>query len=132
MDKPGELTVCYNGACPVCRAEIEHYRQRAIDGAALTFLDVAANPEAAAKLGLDGERPFRRLHTVDGGGKIVGGIGAFVAVWGRLPGYGWLARLMERPTARAAAELAYERVAAPVLFRLHLRRQRRQFASRGR
>ena len=26
MAEPPELTVCFNGSCPICRAEIDHYR----------------------------------------------------------------------------------------------------------
>lgn len=130
MSEPSAIVVCYNGACPVCRAEIEHYRGRAADGSGLTFLDVAADPVAAARLGLAGDRPFRRLHTVDSSGKVVGGITAFAQVWERLPGYGWLAATVGHPIPRTMAEFCYERLAAPLLFRLHLRRQRRRELSR--
>ena len=131
MDGVRELTVCYNGACPVCRAEIDHYSHVAPADAGLTFLDVAADPAAAARLGLDGDRPFRRLHAVDAQGRIVGGVTAFVQVWQRLPAYRWLARLVDRPLAGRIAAFAYERIAAPVLFRLHRRRQRRATSRRG-
>jgi predicted DCC family thiol-disulfide oxidoreductase YuxK len=131
MAEAGELTVCYNGACPVCRAEIEHYRRRAPQGAALVFLDVAADPGAAARLGLAGDRPFRRLHAIDAHGRILSGVAAFAQVWERLPGYRWLARLVGRPLPRRLAGFAYERLAAPLLYRLHLRRERRRRSGRG-
>ncbi len=131
VSEPNELVVCYNGSCPVCRAEIERYRGRAADPSGLTFLDVAADPVAAARLGLIGDRPLRRLHAVDGNGKIVGGIAAFAKVWEQLPGYRWLAAAADRAIPRAIAEFTYERLAAPLLFRLHLRRQRRGRSGRG-
>jgi predicted DCC family thiol-disulfide oxidoreductase YuxK len=127
----GELTVCYNGACPVCRAEIEHYRRRAPADADLRFLDVAAQPEEAARLGLVGDSPLRRLHAVGADGRVVAGVAAFTEVWQRLPGYRWLARLVGRPLPRRLAEMGYERIAAPLLFRLHLRRQRHAGSGRG-
>jgi predicted DCC family thiol-disulfide oxidoreductase YuxK len=125
MDEQGELVVCYNGACPVCRAEIEHYRRRAGEAADLAFLDVAADRDGAARLGISGDIGFRRLHIVAPDGRIVGGVPAFAAIWARLPGYRWLAQAMTWPIVGALAVALYERVAAPALYRLHLRRQRR-------
>lgn len=131
MDDRDELTVCYNGACPVCRAEIGHYRRLAREDARLRFLDVAADPDGAARLGLVGELPFRRLHVVDRRGRLVGGVDAFVKVWRRLPGYGWVGRLVAWRPVRAIASLAYERVAAPSLYAWHRLRMRRLASGRG-
>ena len=129
-DRDG-LTVCYNGSCPVCRTEIEHYRRQAPDTAGLRFLDVAADPAEAARLGLAGDRGFRRLHTVDDRGRLVAGVPAFVLIWRRLPRYRWLARMFDRPAARAIAIFAYERILAPALFSWHRLRQRSAGSRRG-
>lgn len=120
------VTVCYNGSCPVCAAEIGHYRKLAGETAALRLLDVAAEPEAAATLGIGGDIGFRRLHAVDPSGQVAGGVEAFLAVWDRLPRYARLARLVRYPLVRPLAEAAYERVAAPLLFAWHRRRMRRR------
>ena len=125
MTGKADLTVCYNGACPVCRAEVEHYRRLDDAGTRLRFLDVAADPADAARRGLVGEAPFRRLHAVSADGRMLAGVEAFAAVWERLPRYRWLAKLVRRPVVGALARLAYERAAAPALFALHRRRQRR-------
>lgn len=124
MASHDSLTVCYNGACPVCRAEIAHYRRQA--GTDVRFLDVAADPAGAARLGLGDDARFRRMHAVDGAGRTTAGIDAFTAVWSRLPRYRWLARLMAYPMARQTAGWLYERLAAPLLYWLHRRRQRRR------
>ena len=118
-------TVCYNGSCPVCAAEIAHYRKLAGEAGGLVFLDVASDREAAARLGIEGEEGFRRLHALDDDGRLVAGVEAFLAVWDRLPRYRPLARLVRLPLVRPVAELLYERVAAPLLFTWHRRRQRR-------
>ncbi len=131
MADSGELTVCYNGACPICRAEIDHYRALAPEDADLRFLDVAADPGGAARLGLVGDRPLRRIHAVDSGGRIAGGVAAFAQIWQRLPRYRWLARLVRRPGLHALTSFAYERMAAPTLFRLHRWRQRRARSGGG-
>ena len=126
MPATHNLTVCYNGACPVCRAEVEHYRRAAAGDVALRFLDVAAEPAAAARHGLTGDAGFRRLYAIAADGSLLAGVPAFVAVWERLPRHRWLARVMRRPSLRACAEWVYERMAAPALFALHQRRQSRR------
>lgn len=125
-DPTAPITVCYNGSCPVCRAEIDHYRGQADPASGLAWLDAAADPAAAARHGLAGDDPFRRLHAVTADGRVLAGMEAFAAVWDRLPRYRWLARLVRRPALRHAAEVLYERAAAPVLFAMHRRRERRR------
>ena len=121
-----ELVVCFNGSCPVCRAEIDHYRERAAAAPGLVFLDVAADPEGAVRWGIAGDKGFLRLHAVDATGSVTSGIAAFTALWQRVPGYAWLASLMAVPLVRHLAGGLYERIAAPLLYRLHVRRQRRR------
>ena len=70
MAERPDLTVCFNGSCPICRAEIEHYRQLAGEDAGIAWLDVAADPAAAERLGIGGEAGFRRLHSVDAAGRL--------------------------------------------------------------
>lgn len=126
------ITVCYNGACPVCRAEIDHYRGQADPASGLAWLDAAADPATTARHGLAGDAPFRRLHAVTADGRVLAGMEAFAAAWDRLPRYRWLARLVRRPGVRPAADFLYERVAAPVLFAMHRRRERRRGRLRSR
>jgi predicted DCC family thiol-disulfide oxidoreductase YuxK len=126
MRRSDELVVCFNGSCPVCRAEIDYYRERAAGVPGIVFLDVAADPEGAARRGIVGDEGFRRLHAVDSSGAITSGIAAFTALWERVPGYSWLARLMAVPLVRDVADGLYERIAAPLLYWLHVRRQCRR------
>lgn len=115
-------TVLYNGACPICAREIAAYRRRAERlGAPLRFLDLHAAD--LDEWGLGPEEARRRLHVrVDGA--VVAGVPAFVALWRRLPGMVWLARLVQAPGVRQAAELIYERLLAPALHALDRRRRR--------
>jgi len=125
--KQPEITTYYNGACPVCRFEIEHYRDRAerkrVDS--LGFCDIAAKPENLSPLGLTQDEAERRLYVRTRDGEILGGIDAFVAIWRRLPGYGWLARLASLPLIRPAVSFVYERAAAPLIYRWSKRRRER-------
>jgi predicted DCC family thiol-disulfide oxidoreductase YuxK len=113
--------ILYNDACPICRAEIAHYRARAeVTGAAIDFEDLNAAD-------LDGwrltpEQAMRRMHARLPDGRIVSGVEAFARIWEALPGYRWLARLLRLPGVRHLAEFGYNRIAAPWLYRRHLRR----------
>jgi predicted DCC family thiol-disulfide oxidoreductase YuxK len=122
MSEESRLVVCYNGSCPVCRTEIEHYRQLDAGNNTLAFLDVTADPAAAARHALVGDTPLRRLHAVAADGRLLAGLDAFIAIWERLPRYRSLARLVQRSGVRPAAGWVYERIAAPLLFALHRRR----------
>src|SRR3954452_17956606 len=73
-----------------------------------------------------GDKGFRRLHAVDATGSVTSGIAAFTALWQRVPGYAWLAILMAVRLVRHLAGGLYERIAAPLLYGLHVRRQRRR------
>jgi predicted DCC family thiol-disulfide oxidoreductase YuxK len=121
-----QLTVFYNGACPICRREIAHYRRLAQDtGAPLAWCDVASDAEALAAHGIGGDAAVRRLHAVDADGRLLVGIDAFAAVWQRLPRWVWLARVLRWRSARWLMAQLYDRIAAPVLAAAHRRRTSR-------
>ncbi|MEY4696727.1 MAG: hypothetical protein RIT14_1155 [Pseudomonadota bacterium] len=119
---PEDTRVLYNDTCPVCRIEIDAYRRRATAaGAALQFDAL----DRAADWGLTPDQAARQLHVrVDG--QVIGGFAAFRAIWARLPRWRWLARVTALPVIAPLLEFAYARIAAPVLYRMHLRRQGRQ------
>ena len=72
MSKP---TVFYNGSCPVCRAEIEHYQHLDAGAeAALAWSDISASPDAARAFGMAPEAMRRRLHAVDANGRLLVGV----------------------------------------------------------
>jgi ubiquinone biosynthesis monooxygenase Coq7 len=104
---PDILTVLYDGGCPLCRREIAHVKQQAAKqaGSALCFVDVSSSdsalpPDEQAKL-------LARFHVQRADGFRLDGAAAFVAMWERLPGWRWLARLARLPGALPALERAY-------------------------
>lgn len=115
--------VLYNHSCPICRAEILHYRRRADAlGAPLVF---EALQDAQLDLWhLTPDEATRRLHARLPGGAHVSGIDAFAAIWRHLPRMRWMARAVGWPVLGPVVRLAYDYAAAPILYQLHRRRQR--------
>lgn len=122
-----EVTVLYDGACPLCRREIGHARRLADGrgGAGLAFIDVAGDgcplpgaPDQAALLA--------RFHVRLADGRWLSGAEAFAAMWARLPGWRWLAWLARRPGMLPVMERAYRGILRlrPALQRLAARLDR--------
>lgn len=116
---PPVLTVFYNGSCPLCRTEINHYKKRAdkyhVEG--LLWVDVTQQPNSLASFGVDDDGVIRRLHASDGDGSLFSGVDAFIAVWQLIPGYQWIAALASFPIIRTIADLLYNRLLAPGIYR---------------
>lgn len=105
--EPEALTVLYDGACPLCRREIAHVQGLAAQRpeSALCFIDVSAAhspvpPQERAQL-------LARFHVQRADGSRLDGAAAFVAMWARLPGWRWLARVARLPVALPMLEWAY-------------------------
>lgn len=114
------LTVYYNGACPICRREIEHYRRLShAQPISLAWVDISQEPLVLAPRGVDSLSAKRRLHAVDEHGQLLAGVAAFAELWSRLPRYRWLGRLVQRPLIHPLAQGIYEGLLAPLLFRFN-------------
>ena len=78
-----------------------------------------------AQWGLDADTAARRLYVLHKG-RLTSGIPAFLVLWAEMPRYHWLARIVGLPGIMQVASAAYDCVLAPVIYRWHLRRLRRQ------
>ena len=101
----------FDGACPVCRREANHYRKQ-MDSDSLTLTDIAAAGFDAAAHGLDAKRVQQTIHARLPDGKVVTGIDAFAAVWSKLPRYRWLVPVTRTPGVRQLMQLGYAGFAA--------------------
>lgn len=120
MTKTASDTVLYNGQCPICSAEIAHYRQYCEDrDIPLAFEDLTGSD--LRDWGLSQEDAARRLH-VRTGDEVLSGLPAFQRMWAAMPRYRWLARLTGLPLVRQATHTLYEKALAPALYRRHVRR----------
>ena len=98
-----EPTVYYDGACPLCRREIDFARKRAPE---LRYVDVS-DGEGAPPPGVSREDALARFHVSTGDGEVRSGAAAFAVLWSRIPALKPLARLVERPRVSPWAERAY-------------------------
>lgn len=99
------LTVLYDGACPLCRREIDVYRDLQAS-TPVCFADVS---DAAQSLppGTSREQLLARFHVRTADGRLLSGAQAFLALWSALPGWRWLARVGRLPGAAWAMERVY-------------------------
>jgi len=105
-DEP-ELTVYYDGSCPLCLREIGFYRRR--EGAqTLAWIDVSDEAgQARLPDGVPREQALGRLHLIGKDGRIHSGGEAFAMIWSELPALRWLGRLMALPPFAWALEGIY-------------------------
>src|SRR4051812_39261516 len=95
MDTP-TLTLYYDGLCHLCSREVAYYRRRAAGDPSVVFLDIAAPGFDPAAHGLDAAAIHREMH-VKVGESVLTGVKAFLALWQRVPGFAWMARLGRLP-----------------------------------
>ena len=99
------LTVLYDGACPLCRREINVYRGLQ-PNAPVCFADIS-DAEQPLPPGTTREQLMARFHVRRRDGVLLSGAEAFLALWAALPGWRWLARAGGLPGVAWAMERTY-------------------------
>lgn len=101
----GAPIVYFDGSCPLCTAEINHYAARAPKHT-LCLIDISAD---GAELGPDlcADAAMRRFHMRKPNGVLVSGAEAFVEIWKVVPGWTWASRVARLPGALSFLELTY-------------------------
>lgn len=94
-DDKDRLTLYYDGSCPLCSAEIKHYKAQP-GGDRLAFVDVS-RAENAVGAGLTARQAMRRFHVRQSDGSLLSGARAFIAIWKELPRWRWAARIATIP-----------------------------------
>lgn len=129
MTQNSDTKVLFNADCPVCSFEINHYAAySAKNGLPIRFDDL--NSDALAQWSLNSDQAARRLYVLHDGA-LLSGMPAFRVLWQQMPRYHWLARVTGWPIVRPITVFTYDRVLAPLIYRWHIRRQRRAAASGG-
>jgi predicted DCC family thiol-disulfide oxidoreductase YuxK len=103
-----QLTVLYDGACPLCRREIGIYRglQPLRSDSPVCFADVS-DTELPLPPGTTREQLLARFHVRGRDGELLSGAQAFLALWAALPGWRWLALAGRVPGAAWVMERTY-------------------------
>lgn len=81
MTSQPALVVWFDGACPLCRKEIDLMR-KLDQRRAIEFIDVARRESLCP---IDREALLRRFHAQERGGPILSGAAAFAAMWRAVP-----------------------------------------------
>jgi len=106
-ETPGARPVVfYDGGCPICRREIDHYKRLDRDDA-ISWRDIVADPAALEGTGIEWEAAMDRFHIQDAHGQMRSGAEAFVLIWAYLPGWRWLGRLVRSLRLTGVLERAY-------------------------
>lgn len=106
---PETLTVLYDGDCPLCRREISHAQGLAAGRpeSAICFVDISRPDHPLAADRETRDALLARFHVQRADGTRLSGAAAFVAMWARLPGWRWLARLARLPGMLPLMEASY-------------------------
>jgi predicted DCC family thiol-disulfide oxidoreductase YuxK len=113
--------ILHNDTCPICSREVAAYARQAERAGVVLEID---GLDAAPNWGLD-RYTAAQTFRVEQDGHVHEGLDAFRLLWAGLPGWRWLARLTGLPGIHWLADRGYRHVAAPALYALHRRRQRR-------
>ena len=105
------LAVFYDGQCPLCSAEIDHYR-RIDKSSEIQWLDLHHNTASLAEYDIGFDQAMGELHAViyaaDKSGTIVTGVDSFLEIWKRLDRYRWLSHLVGWRPVKYLTEYAYK------------------------
>ncbi|MGB0733984.1 MAG: thiol-disulfide oxidoreductase DCC family protein, partial [Pontibacterium sp.] len=102
--------VFYDGACPLCRKEIDHYRK--IDKArCISWVDVTSCPEQLTPFGISYPAAMQRLHCVDTNGNKAIGVQGFLLIWDNLRYYKHVANTVRFLRLTRVLSFAYNRFA---------------------
>ena len=115
--------VLFNEDCPICNAEICHYIQYAESNGIELYFDKLGEADLSL-YGVSKDQGAKRLHVISDG-KVIDGLQAFQKLWAQMPRYKFLAIITNFPVIREIAGLVYDKILAPILYKTHLNRLKR-------
>lgn len=105
-----DLIVFFDGGCPLCRREIDHYR-RLEARKPILWIDVTQPDAPLSQYGVERETAMRRFHVMDDHGQFFVGAQGFVTLWTQLPYYHYLASVIRRLSMLPLLDRIYVRFA---------------------
>jgi len=107
METPSApTTVLYDGSCPICSREINHYKKSDAIGE-ICWLDVSS-PKFIVPIGQSKDALMKRFHVINSAGELISGAAAFLHLWEQLPGWKNLARFGRLPGILSVLDFGYE------------------------
>lgn len=111
MESNKKILVFYDGWCPVCNHEINHYKKykpKRID-----FIDIRIE-NIHKEYSLDPKEIRKHMHSIKDG-KIYKGIDTFLLIWNEIPEFKYFKKVFGIKKLRKLYDLGYN------LFALHIR-----------
>lgn len=105
-DMTPELTVYYDGSCPLCRREIGFFKRRSGE-AAIDWRDVSSGNGAMICADLTRVDALARFHVRLRNGQLVCGARGFAELWSHIPGFRALGGVARMHFAQPLLEVAY-------------------------
>ncbi|MBM08943.1 MAG: DUF393 domain-containing protein [Magnetovibrio sp.] len=78
-----KISVFFDGECPLCRAEIDVYRNQDVREK-LSLVDIS-HPSVQLPRALTQSAAKARFHVMSNDGKLMSGAEAFIEIWRQLP-----------------------------------------------
>jgi len=101
-----QMTVFYDGSCPLCRREIDFYRERA-GTEAVVWADVSQPDSGVLPDNLSLDDALRRFHVETRTGHLLSGAAAFAHLWAEMPRFRLLGRTSKVWPLSLALEAIY-------------------------
>jgi predicted DCC family thiol-disulfide oxidoreductase YuxK len=99
-------SVYFDGLCPLCSREIDHYRKLA--GAELIrFVDITRDDFQPEVEGVNPQQVHKVLHMRTRDGDLQTGIDAFIEIWKLLHRYQWAAKWAQYGGIRILLKMGY-------------------------
>jgi demethoxyubiquinone hydroxylase (CLK1/Coq7/Cat5 family) len=105
--EPPELTVYYDGSCPLCRREINFFK-RLSGEVAIAFQDVSLGSGEMIASDLTRSDALARFHVRLGDGRLACGARGFAELWSRIPGFRALGSVARMRFAQPMLEVLYQ------------------------
>ena len=104
---PPAVTLFWDGGCPLCRREIEHYKEIDLERN-VEWVDIDADASRLAPHKVTRAQALGFMHAVDRHGALQVGVPAFLAIWEQLPRWWLLVPLVRHvPLAMPVLDRAY-------------------------
>ncbi len=101
-----QVTVFFDGSCPLCRREIGFY-QNSVGAEQIRWEDVSRVSDGQVAADLSCQQAMARFHVRAADGSLKSGAAAFVELWLSLKYWHWFGRLFAHPPGIWLLEKCY-------------------------